>query len=133
MTTTVTSTRIEGIPQSDEIRHEDHGEFYVRMKIKTECGGGTQLLRLTSNGIPFMGEFAVTGTPMKAADGEFGWHVTEAAATIDQTYITMLATIQWAKILRPDFYEGRLVEVESVYSPYQPWPDTIITPNKEVK
>jgi hypothetical protein len=124
----MTTTHIEGIPQSDEIKFADHGEFYVRVKIKAECGGETHLLRLTSNGIPFMGEFAVSGTPMKAADGEFGWGVTEASSKVDQMMIVMLDAAKWIKILRPDFYEGRLVEVESVYTPYQLDCGVIVTP-----
>ena len=126
-----TTTHIEGIPQSDEIEFSDHGEFYVRIKLLAECGGQTYLLRLTSNGVPFMGEFAVTGRPMKVCNGDDGWYVDHASAKFDQTAIVMLDAAKWIKILRPDYYEGRLVEVESVYTPYQLDRGVIITP--EVK
>ena len=125
----MTTTHIEGIPQSNEIQFSDHGEFYVRVKIKAECGGQTYLLRLTSNGIPFMGEFAISGTPMRVdPDGDFGWHVTEASTKMNQIQIVMLDAAKWIKILRPDHYEGRLVEVETVYTPYQLEYGVTVTP-----
>ena len=126
--TDLTTTHIEGIPQSDEIKFADHGEFYVRIKLLAECGGTTYLLRLTSNGIPFMGEVAVTGTPMKVRNGDDGWGVNDASAKVDQYAIVMLDAAKWIKILRPDYYEGRLVEVESVYTPYQLDHGVFITP-----
>ncbi len=123
-----TTTHIEGIPQSNEIKFADHGEFYVRIKLLAECGGGTHLLRLTSNGIPFMGEFAVSGTPVRASNSDDGWGVDDASSKVDQMMIIMLDAAKWIKILRPDYYEGRLVEVESVYTPYQLDHGVFITP-----
>jgi len=122
------TTHIEGIPQSNEIKFADHGEFYVRIKLLAECGGETHLLRLTSNGIPFMGEFAVSGTPVRVSNSDDGWGVDDASSKVDQMMIVMLDAAKWIKILRPDYYEGRLVEVESVYTPYQLDHGVFITP-----
>ena len=126
-----TTTHIEGIPQSNEIKFADHGEFYVRIKLLAECGGETHLLRLTSNGIPFMGEFAVSGTPVRVSNSDDGWGVDDASSKVDQMMIVMLDAAKWIKILRPDYYECRLVEVESVYTPYQLDRGVIITPEAE--
>ena len=125
MSPSSTSTHIAGIPQG-EIEFTDYGEFYVRIKHFAK----TYLIRIEANGVASPIGPVVTGMEMRVRsdDHDDGWGVTAVTprGTDDdgnrytsRHLLIDVAGIKSAKILRPDYYEGRLVEVESVDTPFE--------------
>lgn len=120
----LTTTHIAGIPQG-QIDFADHGEFYVRIKHVAK----TYLIMIEANGVASPIGPVVIGLQMKVRsdDHDDGWGVTsviprgiadDGKRFTGRTLYLDLAGIKSAKILRPDYYEGRLVEVESVDTPF---------------
>ena len=119
-----TTTHIAGIPQG-QIDFADHGEFYVRIKHVAK----TYLIQIEANGVASPFGPVVMGLQMRVRsdDHDDGWGVTsviprgtnnDGKRFTGRNLIIDLAGIKSAKILRPDYYEGRLVEVESVDTPF---------------